>query len=138
MFRVLSDRIEQQKYYEIKKILERGKRSVSRLIKIQKQTEDIFKIKKEIIGIDNAISNRNVVTKNRIRADIILNKICDKVAQLSNNREIEFIKDIKQNIFIQCEKYVLEKCFTGILRNAVENTPNEGLIKIKLLYVFTG
>jgi len=83
---------------------------------IKDRIESIFKV--EEIRIEN------------IRLDDFLIKILSRRLP-SNNREYpEIITDIEKGLSISMDSGVLEKVFVGLLKNAIENTPDEGRIKV--------
>jgi K+-sensing histidine kinase KdpD len=66
----------------------------------------------------------------RLQIDEILYEILGKKPP-SNQRDYpEIISKIKKGLFISIDRNVLKKVLEGLLKNAVENTPDEGRIEI--------
>ena len=59
-----------------------------------------------------------------------MQEICRRAVSLAGNREICFIQKFDQDAFINIDRRVLEKVCTGLLKNAMENTPDEGTIEV--------
>ena len=83
---------------------------------IKDRIESIFKV--EEIRIDN------------IRLDDFLTKILDRKLPSNNRTYPEIIANIEKGLSISMDSGVLEKVFVGLLKNAIENTPDEGRIKV--------
>ena len=157
VFRILKDHIKTNNNEKIIKIISRGERSVFRLMKIQKKTEEIYKLKetlnnknfnkKEEYPNKNKITNaflgfeqRKKVLYNdvemsnleKIQLDLLLRKVIEKSIKNCKYRDIEFVVDLENNIFLFFNKRICNQILMGILCNAIENTPDEGQIKIKL------
>ncbi len=58
--------------------------------------------------------------------------VIEQVKQLSSHRDITLKAEIKEDTFISIENDVLEKVFIGIIKNAIENTPDGGSILVTL------
>ena len=83
---------------------------------IKNRIESIFKV--EEIRIDN------------IRLDDFLTKILDRKLPSNNRTYPEIIANIEKGLSISMDSGVLEKVFVGLLKNAIENTPDEGRITV--------
>jgi signal transduction histidine kinase len=70
------------------------------------------------------------VRMEKINLDDFLDKLCDKEIDSMGGREIAISRNFTHNLAITMDKEVLEKSFLGILKNAIENTPDEGEIEI--------
>jgi signal transduction histidine kinase len=60
-----------------------------------------------------------------------LNHLCDEAVSNMGGRDLEIIKDFQSQIVLLMDRKVLFKVCGGLLRNAVENTPDGGRIEIK-------
>jgi PAS domain S-box-containing protein len=56
--------------------------------------------------------------------------IVERVKQLSSRRHIHFQVEGKGDLFIFIDPLILQNVIGGLLRNAVENTPNGGMIRL--------
>jgi signal transduction histidine kinase len=59
-------------------------------------------------------------------------KILEKAEQRSSYRNLHFYMEGMKNLRVAIEPRILEDILEGILKNAVENTPDEGVIRIFL------
>jgi PAS domain S-box-containing protein len=56
--------------------------------------------------------------------------VLERVKQLSRHRNIRFRVEGKDNLFVLIDPLVLQNVVEGLLRNAVENTPDGGAIRV--------
>jgi len=56
--------------------------------------------------------------------------VLEKVKQLSSHRNIRFHAEGKNDLFILIDPLILQNVVEGLLRNAVENTPDGGAIRV--------
>ncbi len=56
--------------------------------------------------------------------------VLEKVKQLSTHRKIRFRVEGKNDLFITVDPLILQSVVEGLLRNAVENTPDGGMIRL--------
>jgi PAS domain S-box-containing protein len=61
-----------------------------------------------------------------------LDQVCGDATQSMSERQIEIIKNFESGISCEMDKKVLKKVCEGFLRNAVENTPDEGKVEVRL------
>ncbi len=66
-----------------------------------------------------------------IRIDRFLKAIYDHAAAMIRNRNLMVALDIEDNLFIKMDKNILEQVCAGLLKNAIENTPDEGKIELR-------
>lgn len=86
------------------------------LDRITKRIESIFAVQEEQPG--------NIVL------DAFLHELCNTVKTRIALREVTINRIFDENLLIYIDKKILEKSFTGLLKNAIENTPDEGKIDI--------
>ena len=81
--------------------------------------------------IDQIFKPRNTVPE-KIRLDQFVKEQLTKLASCFSHRNLKLKLDAQAatSIYIPCEP--LEKLFGGLIRNAVENTPDEGKIKVEV------
>jgi PAS domain S-box-containing protein len=58
--------------------------------------------------------------------------VLERVKQLSSHRKIRFQVEGKKDLFVFIDPLILQKVVEGLLRNAVENTPDGGLIRLSV------
>ncbi|MGA2315607.1 MAG: GAF domain-containing protein [Thermodesulfobacteriota bacterium] len=59
-------------------------------------------------------------------------KILEKVKQHASHRDLQFYLEGVKDLYAAMEPRILEDILEGLLKNAVENTPDEGVIRILL------
>ncbi|MCF8067406.1 MAG: GAF domain-containing protein [Desulfobacterales bacterium] len=147
----------------LNKILERSKRNLNRMLKLQYEIEDIqrdedykahqtlsFMLEScadeiEALAVENIESPDpvNVIRKRideifgpgddaaeKINLDQFVKKKFDEIRSEFQHRRIEIIKHLSPASPVFMPISILAKIFTGLLRNAVENTPDNGRIEI--------
>jgi len=62
--------------------------------------------------------------------DECLNEACDTALSLMQGRELTINRSIEEGLRLTMDRKVLLKMFSGLLRNAIENTPDNGLIEV--------
>lgn len=101
---------------------------------VEEIEEDMTGRNREFLGrISNRIDSlfkTEEVHMERINLDVFLNELCDRAIDSMAGRDIFISQNVSKNLVITTDKTVLEKSFLGILRNAIENTPDEGRIDI--------
>jgi PAS domain S-box-containing protein len=81
--------------------------------------------------IDSIFGPREAVSQS-IELGAFVNQVLKRIKAAFSHRSIDLLKDMRQagNIYIPSE--VLEKIIVGLVKNAVENTPDGGNIEIQL------
>jgi len=59
-------------------------------------------------------------------------KLLGQVKQKAKNREIHFLAEGRKDLSILTDPGILEELLVALLKNAIENTPDEGMIRILL------
>jgi signal transduction histidine kinase len=60
----------------------------------------------------------------------LLQSVCDDARSAMGHREVEIVQDFDKGVTISANRSAIEKVCSGILRNAVENTPDQGRIEV--------
>jgi signal transduction histidine kinase len=66
----------------------------------------------------------------RLLVEGFLRSVCDDTRRAMRDREVEIVQDFVKGLTITANRSALEKVCSGILRNAVENTPDQGRIEV--------
>ncbi len=66
----------------------------------------------------------------KILVEDFLQSVCDDARRAMGKREVEIVQDFVKGVKITANRSALEKVCSGILRNAVENTPDQGRIEV--------
>lgn len=96
------------------RILERGERNLDRLLAIQDSVEQIFfpqKPQPKILPIE-----------------ITINNILDRILQSAKHRHVELERKFDYSGFIIFDYNILETILNVLVKNAIENTPGEGIV----------
>jgi signal transduction histidine kinase len=62
--------------------------------------------------------------------DHCLHEICNEAEVSMQGRELKIARTIEEGLQLTMDEKVLRKIFSGLLRNAIENTPDGGLIEV--------
>jgi len=68
----------------------------------------------------------------RISLPELLNRISSEALSHMQERDLEIVRHLEKDQVVVADETVLKKVFEGLLRNAVENTPDEGKIEVRL------
>jgi len=68
----------------------------------------------------------------KIMLNDFLDYICNEATTLMNERDLNIIRNFEKGIHITMDKNILKKVFIGLLKNAIENTPDEGKIEVTI------
>ena len=79
----------------------------------------------------NSVYGMEVTRKERISISSFLNELCDEAIHGMIGRQIEIVREFESEVYIEMDPTVLRKALGGLLRNAIENTPDEGRIEIR-------
>jgi len=85
---------------------------------ISKRIESLFRI--EEIHMEKILLNN------------FLDDICNEAITSMKGRDLDIIRNFEKGIHITMDKNILKKVFLGLLKNAIENTPDEGKIEVTI------
>jgi signal transduction histidine kinase len=66
----------------------------------------------------------------KLSVEDFLQAVCDKARRAMGQREVEIMQGFVKGVTITANRSALEKVCGGILRNAIENTPDQGKIEV--------
>jgi PAS domain S-box-containing protein len=89
-------------------------------------------VRQSIVRQLKALYTMEGVGNEVILMDGFLDEVCAEAILSMRERQIEIIREFVQGISLQMDKTALKKICGGFLRNAIENTPDEGRIEIRL------
>jgi signal transduction histidine kinase len=78
----------------------------------------------------NSIYRVGEERREKFLVDDFLQSVCDDARRAMGKREVEIVQNFVKAITITANRSALEKVCSGILRNAVENTPDQGRIEV--------
>jgi signal transduction histidine kinase len=115
-------------------LFESLEKNLNRLSTIQQETDQIIRSQQEIEKIPQLeepdISHPTL--PETIPLYPFTERILEDIRNQANHRNIEITLDAAKNLTLRMDPKILEKIIVGILKNAIENTPNEGIIRIVL------
>ena len=79
-----------------------------------------------------SLNNQIISNNEKLYFSQILNQRVDFFKSIASSKKIEFILDIKENIFIVCDVKKLSKLIDNILSNAIKYNKFQGFIKVTL------
>jgi signal transduction histidine kinase len=163
-FEKISRTLDEAHHEGLDKAIERGRRSVNRLLDLQAKIDDILhqrssEDKEKILALIedaasfveelreaspqhqaellNRVSQRleslysaEEIHMEKISLSDFLATLCNEAISSVEDRELTFIRSFEQGLTLTIDREVLRKIFSGLLRNAIENTPDEGKIEV--------
>jgi len=151
----------------LERTIERGMRSVKRLLELQDKVDDILNQKpskendgtlrligsalgvvEELMEDDRVgasakaalesfsrrletVYKTEAVQWETIDAAELLREVMQEAASLMGGREVEIQMDVHDGLALEMDRSILKKVCGGLLRNAIENTPDEGKVEIQ-------
>lgn len=109
-------------------------KNLGRLSEIQQETDQIIRTYQEwekeqtIEGVDRTQNGRTTA----LSLPPFVEQVLDDVKRRAGHRNIEFHIDGGQGLILNVIPKILEESLVGFLKNAIENTPDEGLVRILL------
>jgi len=106
----------------------------SSLVEEARDNETVERERALLSSIAQRLRDINPIEENRpeeIRLDSFLHEICLEALKAMGKRKIEIAKNFEEGLIVQMPKEVLRKVCSGLIKNAIENTPDEGRIEIR-------
>ncbi len=101
-------------------VIDALERNLERLLTISRETDAILNVSK---GIE-------IHPPQVIDLFLFVQSLLDKIKSIAQHRKIEFQLEGENDLYVALDPYVLRDVVEGIVKNAIENTPDGGLIKI--------
>lgn len=113
-------------------LFETLERNLNRILAIQEETDNIIRSYRELEG---GVSPDDGDRRDSARAEPIpllpfAEQILEKVKERAAHRVIRFQLEVAGDHQVTMDPGILENILVGLLKNAVENTPDEGTIRI--------
>lgn len=70
------------------------------------------------------------VTLTTVRLDQFIENACSKALQAASSRDVKLTTNFEPDLFVDTDPSVLAKVIDGLLKNAIENTPDGGAVHI--------
>ena len=89
------------------------------------EQREIFK--RIVDRIESLFPSPSIQIEN-LKLDTFLEALCRTTKQESSFRDIEIKKTFQENLWVTVDRKILGKTISGLLKNAIENTPDNGRI----------
>jgi signal transduction histidine kinase len=115
-------------------LFESLERNLNRLSTIQEETDQIIRSQQEIERIPppEELDIPHPTLPETISLYPFTERIIEGIRNQADHRNIEITLDGAKNLTLRIDPEILEEIMVGLLKNAIENTPDEGLIRIVL------
>jgi signal transduction histidine kinase len=113
-------------------LFESLEKNLNRLSTIQQETDQIIRSQQEIEKIPRLeeLDIHHPTLPEAISLYPFTERILEDIRNQANHRNIEITLEGAKNLTLRMDPKILEKIIVGILKNAIENTPDEGIIRI--------
>jgi signal transduction histidine kinase len=114
-----------------------------RYLELMENVSDIVEeLSEEEIGLNRQLLDRisvkiqsifeaPPVVMDSLRLDLLLEEICRRALDSCGGRRLQIQRNFGSDLWIEMDRTVLCKVFGGILKNAIENTPDGGTIDVE-------
>jgi PAS domain S-box-containing protein len=89
-------------------------------------------IRQNIIKRLDSLHKVEEIRKETIVLDTFTDQVCQEARLSMKARRLEIVAKVEKGIAVEMDPKVLKKVCEGFLKNAIENTPDEGKIEIEL------
>ncbi|HXX36475.1 MAG TPA: GAF domain-containing sensor histidine kinase [Thermodesulfobacteriota bacterium] len=115
-------------------VFESLEKNLNRLFTIQKETDLIIRSQQEIERIPRLaeLDLPRVPPPEAIPLYPFIERILEGIRNRANHRNVEITLGGEKDLTLSIDPKILEEIMVGLLKNAIENTPDEGLIRIVL------
>ncbi|NWG04165.1 MAG: GAF domain-containing sensor histidine kinase [Syntrophaceae bacterium] len=133
--RLLKRRVREQTPSPIRgEVFESLEKNLNRLSDIQQETDQIIRTyqKNEKEPRLKNLDIRRSILPEPIQLSPFIEHLLDDAKRKASHRDLQIELDGGKEIILQFDSTILKESFTGLLKNAIENTPDEGVVKIIL------
>jgi signal transduction histidine kinase len=109
-------------------------RNLDRLSGIQQETDKIIRSYQELEKRQQRVESDFAQPSRLKRIDLypFIERILENVRSKAKHRHLYFYLDGKMDLYLLTNSKILEESLVGLLKNAIENTPDEGMIQVVL------
>ena len=128
---------DQSSPFEIEKFFDAIEKHTNRLLDIQQETDAIIRFYPKL-NEDwyHEQLNQHFPTTLTSPTPVLLfplvQRLLERVKQKAKDRQIFFLVEGRKDISVFADPRILEEVLEGLLRNAIENTPDEGMVQVVL------
>ena len=115
-------------------VFESIEKNLNRLSDIQQETDQIIRshqeleVKPRLEKLDQAHS----FAPKTIHLYFFIEQVLEDAKKKTSHRDIQFQMDGEKDVHLVMDPKILQESLVGLLKNAIENTPDEGMIRIVL------
>jgi signal transduction histidine kinase len=110
---------------------------LNRLLDIQQEAETILRSHQDLeegyspkrAGFPLDFSS---ASQKNIQVSSFIHKAVEQVKQKTRHRQIHFLVEVEKDLCVSAKPRILHEVLEGLLKNAIENTPDEGTVQITL------
>jgi signal transduction histidine kinase len=115
-------------------LFESLEKNLNRLSTIQQETDQIIRSQQEMGKIPRleGLDIHHPTLPEAISFYPFTERVLEDIRNQAKHRNIEITLDGAKDLTLRMDPKILEKIIVGIFKNAIENTPDEGLIRIAL------
>jgi signal transduction histidine kinase len=131
--RLLKRKLQKRKSRVIEeRLFEMLEKHLSRLFQIQMETDKIIRSYQELEGgvLSDKLSQQNSLSFEPIALIPFSEKRLEKIKERAGHRNLYFQIQGQKDLSVLMAPRILEEILEGLLKNAIENTPDEGMIRI--------
>jgi PAS domain S-box-containing protein len=89
-------------------------------------------IRQNIINRLESLHKVEEIRKEIIALDTFIDQVCQEARLSMKGRRLEIVAKVEKGIAVEMDPKILKKVCEGFLKNAIENTPDEGEIEIEV------
>jgi len=115
-------------------VFESLEKNLNRLLDIQQETDQIIRTYQEIERgprFEDLELHRSI-SPETIELYPFMERLLEEVKRRTHHRVLQIELDGEKDLTLRLNPNILEESLTGLLKNAIENTPDEGMIRIIL------
>jgi signal transduction histidine kinase len=117
---------------EREKVFDSLERNLTRISNIQLETDKIIRSYRGSEVTPETIDSKETISLETISLSPFIKQILNKVKQNAAHRDFRIQLDGTHDLSLNMDSRVLEDILIGLLRNSIENTPDEGLVRVVL------
>jgi signal transduction histidine kinase len=119
--RILGRKLEED--IQAQRAVERGARNIRRLVDIQRQMLDIYEAKSQ--------GPRETELIEPVRLGPIVERALGEAREQGPDRDVEMVTKVEDGVAVEAPREPLRVTLDGLIRNAIENTPDESRVEIE-------
>jgi len=115
-------------------VFESLEKNLNRLSDIQQETDQIIRSHQEleVKPRPEKLDQAHSFVPKTIHLYFFIEQVLEDVRKKTSHRAIQFQMDGEKHVHLVMDPRILEESVVGLLKNAIENTPDEGMIRIVL------